>query len=133
MKNKIITVAVVAVLAGVGVFAAMAKDDDMASMDMNSNNSQSTDMSTAEPNTVIYKGFAVQQKTLTVKKGTTVTWKNQDQAKHDVTPTTETAEFKASELFGEGESYSHTFNTVGTFSYICSPHPYMKGTIEVTE
>lgn len=82
---------------------------------------------------VTYKNFAVVQKTIKVKKGTTVTWTNEDNAKHDVTPETETAEFKATELFGKGESKSITFNTVGKFNYICSPHPYMKGTVEVTE
>lgn len=86
-----------------------------------------------ESNQVTYKGFAVVQKTIKVKKGTTVTWTNEDSAKHDVTPETETADFKTSELFGKDESYSVTFNTIGTFAYYCSPHPYMKGTVEVTE
>lgn len=86
-----------------------------------------------ESNQITYKDFAVVQKTIKVKKGTTVTWTNEDSAKHDVTPEMETADFKTSELFGKGESYSVTFNTVGTFAYYCSPHPYMKGTVEVTE
>ncbi len=86
-----------------------------------------------DTNQITYKGFAVVQKTIRVKKGTTVTWTNEDNAKHDVTPDKETAEFTASELFGKGETYTFTFNTVGTYAYHCSPHPYMKGTIEVTE
>lgn len=86
-----------------------------------------------ETNQITYKGFSVIEKTIKVKKGTTVTWTNQDNAKHDVTPVTETDEFKTSELFGNGETYSVTFNTVGSYAYYCSPHPYMKGTIEVTE
>lgn len=86
-----------------------------------------------DTNQITYKGFSVVEKTIRVKKGTTVTWTNQDNAKHDVTPVTETDEFKTSELFGKGETYSVTFNTVGNYAYYCSPHPYMKGTIEVTE
>lgn len=82
---------------------------------------------------ITYKDFEVVQKKITVKKGTTVTWTNDDSAKHDVTPETETDDFKTSELFGKGETYSVTFNTVGTFAYYCSPHPYMKGVVEVTE
>ena len=31
----------------------------------------------------------------------------------------------------EGESGSHTFTEAGTFSYICTPHPNMKGTVIV--
>ena len=30
-----------------------------------------------------------------------------------------------------GQSGSHTFDTAGTFSYICTPHPNMKGTVVV--
>jgi len=30
-----------------------------------------------------------------------------------------------------GKSASHTFNQAGTFSYICSIHPFMKGTVVV--
>ncbi len=89
--------------------------------------------SAQEANQIMYKGFAVSPKTLMVKKGTTVTWTNQDDAEHDVTPDAETDEFKASQLFGKGQSHKVTFNTVGTYGYYCSPHPYMKGVIEVVE
>ena len=37
------------------------------------------------------------------------------------------------ELLAKVESYSWTFNTVGTYTYHCSPHPYMKGIVEVVE
>ncbi len=142
-KNKIITVAVVAIIAvaAIGASALNKNDSSMNDMDMSSSemsqmsqDTSSTDMMmSTSGNQVTYKGFAVVQKTLKVKKGTTVTWTNEDNAKHDVTPDMETADFKTSELFGKGETYSVTFNTVGTYSYLCSPHPYMKGTIEVTE
>lgn len=79
------------------------------------------------------KDFAFGQKTLKIKKGTKVTWTNRDEARHDVTPDTESAAFVASKLLGQGESYSFTFDTAGTYSYICSPHPYMKASVEVVE
>lgn len=141
MNSKLISTVVVGVLVLVAFGAVMMKDDDKIPSDMDmatthqdsttSPDSMSSDMQ--ETNMVTYKNFAVVQKTIKVKKGTTVTWTNEDNAKHDVTPETETAEFKATELFGKGESKSITFNTVGKFNYICSPHPYMKGTVEVTE
>jgi plastocyanin len=96
-------------------------------------NTPQTSQAPVETNQITYKSFAVSPESITVKKGTTVTWTNEDSAKHDVVPEMETDEFKASKLFGKGETYSVTFNTVGSFSYYCSPHPYMKGTIEVTE
>lgn len=144
MNNKTVirTIGVVVIVAAFGAiaFASMSNSDDMTSSNGSSMNqsetenmgTESSDMMVAS-NQITYKGFDVVQKNITVKKGTTVTWTNEDSAKHDVTPDTETEDFKASELFGKGETYSVTFNTVGKFSYYCSPHPYMKGTIEVTE
>lgn len=143
MNNKLISTIVVGVivLVGFGAVIMMDKDNDKMSdnMDMattEQDSSMSPDKMSSgmqETNMVTFKGFTVVQKAIKVKKGTTVTWTNEDNAKHDVTPDTETAEFKATELFGKGESKSITFNTVGKFSYFCSPHPYMKGTIEVVE
>ena len=34
-------------------------------------------------------------------------------------------------IFPKGQSRSHTFNEAGTFAYICTPHPFMKGTVVV--
>lgn len=79
------------------------------------------------------ENFAFTPNNITVKKGTTVTWTNKDSTRHDVTPDEKTAEFKASELLDKDESYSVTFNTSGTYTYFCSLHPYMKGTVTVTE
>jgi plastocyanin len=104
----------------------------------NSNQTQSTQASEAtESNKVnivdTSNSYDFSPKKITVKKGTTVKWTNQSTTKHDVSPTPETSDFKKSELMAKGETYEVTFNTVGTFSYICSPHPFMKGTVEVVE
>lgn len=70
---------------------------------------------------------------ITVKKGTTVKWTNKDSARHDITPDEMAEGAPKSELLGKDESYTHTFDTVGTFSYYCSPHPYMKASVTVVE
>ncbi len=145
MNTKLVTVAIVSIIALFGFGAIMLSQNENSSD--KSHNSSEDHMSgqpkqpeqsaskaeLQESNMVTYKDFEVVPKTIKVKKGTTVTWTNDDTAKHDVTPDQETAEFKASQLFGKGETYSVTFNTQGTYSYYCSPHPYMKGTVEVTE
>lgn len=144
MNNKTLirsaVIVVIVVIFGAVALASMKDSDNdmmgsnssMSENDMKSMDSKTSDMMVAS-NQITYKGFDVVQKNITVKKGTTVTWTNEDSAKHDVTPDEETEDFKTSELFGKGETYSVTFNTPGTFSYICSPHPYMKGTVTVTE
>lgn len=141
MNNKIAigAIAGLVVLVGIVVFVASnnkqttkTRNVDMTDMSQHTESEKPTS-TVQEASNIVYKGFAVSPKSITVKKGTTVTWTNQDDAKHDVTPDTETADFKASELFGKGESHKVTFNTVGTYPYHCSPHPYMKGSIEVVE
>lgn len=92
-----------------------------------------SDTKPQETSQVEIKNFEFTQKKITVKKGTTVTWTNQDTAKHDITPDEESPDFAASDLFGKGESYSFTFNKVGIYSYYCSPHPFMKASVEVVE
>jgi plastocyanin len=67
--------------------------------------------------------------TLTVAVGTTVTWVNTGAT--SVTVTSPDGLFD-SDLLGSGASFSHTFDTPGTFRYFCVPYPYMKGLIVVT-
>lgn len=136
-RSPIIIVVVITLVAGgAAVFASMSKDNNSnAGGDMTSMNMSGGDTSEAEamPNEVFIKDFAFAPGERTVKKGTKVTWTNKDSARHDISPTSGGSDFKASELLAKGESYSFTFNTAGTYTYKCSPHPYMKGTVVVTE
>jgi plastocyanin len=77
------------------------------------------------------KNFAFTPATLNIKKGTKVTWTNNDVTAHTITADTGTQ--LASSAFASGESFSFVFNEVGTFDYHCSIHPTMKGKVVVTE
>ncbi len=79
---------------------------------------------------IIIKDYAYSPATLTIKKGTTITWTNQDIAKHTVTGD---SGGPLSEFFGKGHSYSYTFTKAGSYPYHCEPHPYMTATVVVTE
>jgi amicyanin len=85
-----------------------------------------TAQTTAQTGQVTIKDFAFGPSSLTVKKGDTVTWTNQDSAPHQIAGTN----FK-SEMLSNGGTYSFTFNEAGTFDYHCSIHPLMKGTVVV--
>lgn len=78
--------------------------------------------------TVDIKGFAFKPMMLSVPVGTKVTWKFDDSAKHTVVA--DDKSFKSSAMSG-GQTYSFTFAKAGTYSYLCSIHPYMKGTVVV--
>lgn len=72
--------------------------------------------------------FSFQPQTLTVASGTTVVWTNRDSAAH--TATAEERSFSSDTLNTNGK-YSHTFTTVGTFSYFCTFHPSMQAKVIV--
>jgi len=58
----------------------------------------------------------------------TVTWLNNDDAPHTVVAND--GSFNSGNI-NAGQSWTHTFDTPGTYSYYCSYHPWMKGTIIV--
>lgn len=66
--------------------------------------------------------------TLTITVGTTVKWVNNDDTVHTVTA--DDGSFDSG-FFNKGETWSHTFNKPGEYSYHCRPHPWMTGKIVV--
>jgi plastocyanin len=65
---------------------------------------------------------------LTVSVGTIVTWTNRDDIPHTVVSTDSV--FK-SKVLDTGEKFSYTFSRPGSYSYACSIHPKMTGTVVV--
>lgn len=82
----------------------------------------------AEPNQVTIENFNFQPATLTVKKGTKVTWINRDDVPHTADDTEK--RFKSGTLDTD-DKYSFTFNDAGTYNYFCALHPRMTGQIIV--
>ena len=72
----------------------------------------------------------------TIEAGGTVTWENTDNAAHTATSGTPTdgpdGVFDSSLMMVNG-SFSHTFDTAGTYDYFCMVHPWMEGTVIVEE
>jgi len=69
---------------------------------------------------------------ITVKKGTTVTWTNNDSSPHSVNETDSQTGPDSGDL-NAGDKYSFTFDNTGTFKYRCDIHPEMLGTVTVTD
>ena len=78
--------------------------------------------------TVDIKDFAFNPPSIEVAAGTTVTWTNSDSAPH--TATQDGGGFQSGRL-DQGQSFSFTFDTAGTFEYHCEFHPNMHGTVVV--
>jgi len=79
--------------------------------------------------TVHVKNFSFNPGTVTVKSGATVTWVFDDSAQHNVTATGHA--FASSDLHSGGR-YTFAFHTPGRYSYLCTIHQYMTGTVVVT-
>jgi plastocyanin len=70
--------------------------------------------------------FRFSPSSITVGSGDTVTWTNNGSEPHDVT-----GSGLASGTLNPGQGYSQAFSSPGTFSYICSIHPFMRGSVTV--
>ncbi|MBC7581826.1 cupredoxin family copper-binding protein [Aeromicrobium sp.] len=93
----------------------------------------STASRTASDNAVSIKSYMFGPNDLKVKVGTKVTWTNEDAVVHTVTADTKLDSAPDSPDMAKNATYSFTFTKAGTYAYHCAPHPYMKGTITVTE
>lgn len=80
---------------------------------------------------VAIKNFAFSPAAITVKAGTTVIWTNQDTDAHTVTSQNNSGPLGSAAL-NTGQSYSYTFTKPGTYSYLCTIHPFMTATVTVT-
>ncbi len=72
--------------------------------------------------------FSYQPPRLEVRAGTTVVWSNRGQVIHTVTA--EDGSFDSGEIDSGGQGRI-TFSRRGTYSYHCTPHPFMKGVVVV--
>ncbi|MBI2038051.1 MAG: cupredoxin family copper-binding protein [Candidatus Magasanikbacteria bacterium] len=73
-------------------------------------------------------GFSFQPNSITISVGDTITWTNNDGAPHTVTAGE--GSFDSGAL-SSGRTFSKTFTTAGTYSYVCNFHGSMHGTVIV--
>jgi len=75
--------------------------------------------------------FAFVPEQVTVEVGSTITWTNIDTAVH--TATADDGSFDTGNLQTDGGEGEVTFDSAGTFTYFCQPHPFMNGKVKVVE
>ena len=80
--------------------------------------------------TISIADYAFSPARLEVAAGTTVTWRNVDPVAHSVMG--DDLAFDDSPILDSGQTFAQTFDTPGTYSYQCGPHPGMVATITVT-
>jgi plastocyanin len=80
--------------------------------------------------TAVVQDFLFRPARLEIAAGTTVVWINRGQVPHSVTG--RDGNFDTG-LFESGERRAVTFSQAGTFPFRCTPHPFMTGTVVVTD
>ena len=140
--NKVLIAIIVVVLGVGGWFIYDHNKSNNNSSNGNTNttgtNQSNTNSSTTNSNQSVASTGAVTIENMmftpsqiTVAKGGTVTWTNNDSVPHTVTDDLSNAGGPASGDIQPGKTYSFTFDKTGSFQYHCTIHPSMRGTIVV--
>jgi plastocyanin len=79
--------------------------------------------------TVDISDFDFLPRDLTIKAGTSVTWVNHDLAPHDAT---DVGGSWATAMLNPQESDTLTFDSPGSYKYLCSIHPAMTASLTIT-
>jgi plastocyanin len=104
--------------------------------DNESTNSNQTNVVKKTPTkvTISHSGFS--PAAVTINKGETINWTNNDRANHQVVIDTYSGkenynDFKSSESLSQGAIYGMTFYKVGAYFYHDQLNPELKGTVNV--
>lgn len=136
MSKTVIIWLIVVILVVIGGWYLMGRGQSTSTSTNSVVPSASSTVSTSSvdtsTNAVIISGMAFAPTSVTIKTGATVKWTNQDSTTHTVTGNGNNVPtgFDSGNL-DNGQSYSFTFDTPGTYSYHCKIHPQMTGTITV--
>lgn len=84
--------------------------------------------------TVPIESMSFTKPQVSCKVGESITWTNNDDIAHNVHfragPAKGTPKAQG-KMLNKGESYTVKFATAGDYSYVCTPHPMMKGKVTV--
>ena len=88
---------------------------------------QSSAVEASSAATVRINNFKFIPDTVTIKRGGTVTWVQEDSVPHTIS----IKDLTESPALSKGDTWSYTFDKTGNYNYICSIHPSMTGRIIV--
>jgi len=124
---KMVTLSSLVVLFAIASMVAIAPSAFAAHHEVTIENAPGSSAQGCEPDCFI-------PSTVVITVGGTVTWENTDTMAHTSssgTPADGPDGVFDSSLVMAGASFSHTFDSAGTFDYFCMVHPWMTGTVIV--
>ena len=89
-------------------------------------------MAGEDTHVIIIKGFKFNPPEITIKRGETIRWENNEKRQYHSVWFEASGEEETDYFFPE-ESYERSFNKTGTFPYHCGPHNEMKGAVHVID
>jgi plastocyanin len=110
------------------VAAATSGDDSSSSPSATDTPAAAGAPAAGDQPAVAIANFAFVPEPITVKVGQSVTWTNRDPFAHSVKATD--GSFGSNDL-DPGATFSETFSTPGTYTYVCGIHSSMHGTVVV--
>ncbi|MEO6728755.1 MAG: cupredoxin domain-containing protein [Candidatus Dojkabacteria bacterium] len=132
MKNSMVILLIIVVVAVVGISAAVLLNSNNTTV----NTSNSTTPTPVTPPTTPPTGTSAKSDvsianmsfplSTIINKGQTVVWTNNDSVSHTVT-----SDLFNSGTIAPGGTFTHQFDTAGTFTYHCNFHSNMVGTVVV--
>jgi plastocyanin len=90
---------------------------------------KNADGTITKQNRIEIKDFAFNPRTITVKSGEKITWINRDEEPHTIVSVEK--QFKKSTALDTDQEFTITAGAPGTYTYFCSVHPKMTGTMIV--
>ena len=124
MRNLVVILLVIVVLGGAGwlIYNQIIKSNTLTVIQ------EKTLEQSGQTNMVEMTNMSFAPKTITIKKGESVTWTNKDLVGHSATADDNSWD---TNIISNGESKSIRVDVSGAYTYFCKPHPFMKGTIIV--
>ncbi len=142
MSKKVLLIVVAVIVIAAGAWLMFGRSNNNATNGSTANTSSTSNTSTANngqsaanataTNSVSIVNMSFTPADITIKKGTMVTWTNNDSLTHTVTKDNADTGPDSSDLT-PGAVYRFTYNQVGTFKYHCKFHSDMVGSVTVTE
>lgn len=131
--NKVLIAIIVVVVLGVGGWVIYDKhrSNNNPNMDNTNSSTSSSNQSVTSTGAITIKNMMFTPSQISILKGGTVTWTNNDSTAHTVVDDLSNVGGPSSGDIQPGSTYSFTFNKTGSFQYHCSIHPSMRGTIVV--
>jgi glucose/arabinose dehydrogenase/plastocyanin len=124
MKNRMVMWVVVAlVILGVVIGGVVFYNNSQ-----NSGKTTNTSTQNVASGVITIQNYSFSPSSITISKGDTVTWQNNDSAIHRIVA--DDNSFDLGDVSNSGTS-KYIFDKAGTYSYHCSIHPEMKGVVVV--